>query len=170
MRAVRHILDFILSVVSCLLLIIMVAVLTWQVFSRYALNAPSTFSEEMLRYSVIWLSMLGAAYATGKNAHMVVDFFQEKTKGIVRDILELLVPIAFLLFAFFALIHGGVLGMQNAQNQYSPVLRIPMAYIYLALPASGVFIIIYSILNIIDFIQNKKQCKLLLKRRDNNDS
>lgn len=156
MKAVRHILDLVLAVVSSFLLIVMVAVLTWQVFSRYALNSPSTFSEEMLRYGVIWLSMLGAAYATGQSSHMMVDFFREKTQGKLRDTLELCVPIAFIIFSIFVLIYGGILGMQNAQNQYSPVLRIPMAYIYLSLPVSGIFMLIYSFLNIANYLQNKK--------------
>uniref|UniRef100_UPI001C3035E3 TRAP transporter small permease n=1 Tax=Bacillus sp. GbtcB13 TaxID=2824758 RepID=UPI001C3035E3 len=39
---------------TCTLMAIMVLGAIWQVFTRYVLNSPSTFSEELLRYSLIW--------------------------------------------------------------------------------------------------------------------
>ena len=45
----------------------------WQVFSRYVLNNPATFTEEVSRFAVIWLSLLGTAYACGKLEHMAYN-------------------------------------------------------------------------------------------------
>ncbi|WP_218059668.1 TRAP transporter small permease [Thioclava sp. SK-1] len=138
-----------------LLLVAMVCVLSWQVISRYVLGAPSTFSEEVLRFGVIWLSLLGAAYATGAGTHMTIDLLRELSSGWKRRMLETFVPISLILFAGFVLVLGGVRGVQIAGVQTSPVLGIPMKLIYASLPTSGVLIIGYSLLNLIDILRQK---------------
>ena len=79
--AARRGLDLVVGAVSCTLLSLLVVVLVWQVVSRYALNAPSTSSEEILRYGVIWMSLLGAAYASGRGSHMTVDLLRDRLTG-----------------------------------------------------------------------------------------
>ena len=49
-----------------------------QVFSRYVLNTSFTFTEELARFSLIWLSILGAAYLNGKREHLSMDFLYQK--------------------------------------------------------------------------------------------
>ena len=155
MARTRWLIDQIVRFLSCLLLSAMIVVVAWQVFSRYVLNAPSTFSEEVLRYGVIWLSLIGAAYATGRGTHMAVDLFKEMTRGRLRLMLEILVPVAFIVFAIAVLIIGGIRAVNIAAQQYSAVLRIPMGAVYAALPTSGVLIILYSILNIVELLQGR---------------
>ena len=36
---------------------------------------PSSFTDELARYLMIWLGILGAAYVAGKNEHVAIDFF-----------------------------------------------------------------------------------------------
>ncbi|MDN5569591.1 MAG: TRAP transporter small permease subunit, partial [Paracoccus sp. (in: a-proteobacteria)] len=71
MIRLRRGLDLILGTLCCSLLMVLVVVLARQVISRYLLNAPSSSTEEVLRYGVIWMSLLGAAYATGQGEFVV---------------------------------------------------------------------------------------------------
>lgn len=155
MARARILIDSTIRFVACLLLSGMIIVVTWQVISRYVLNAPSTFSEELLRFGVIWLSLIGAAYASGRSTHMAVDLFKDMAKGRLRLILDFLVPIAFIVFAVTVLILGGMQAVIISAQQYSAVLRVPMGAIYAALPTSGVLIVLYSILNIAELLRGR---------------
>ena len=155
MARARVLIDSTIRFVACLLLSAMIIVVTWQVISRYVLNAPSTFSEELLRFGVIWLSLIGAAYASGRSTHMAVDLFKDMAKGRLRLILDFLVPIAFIVFAVTVLILGGMQAVIISAQQYSAVLRVPMGAIYAALPTSGVLIVLYSILNIAELLRGR---------------
>lgn len=155
MIAPRRVLDRLLESVCATLLLALVAVLAWQVISRYALDAPSSSSEEILRYGVIWMSLLGAAYATGKGSHMSVDLLRERLSRRGRLRLDAVVCVAFLAFAAIVLIWGGSKGVAIAARQTSAVMRIPMSWVYLSLPVSGVLMILYSILNLIDLSRGR---------------
>lgn len=150
MQALRRGLDLILETACAALLACLVVVLAWQVFSRYALSEPSSVTEEALRYGVIWVSLLGAAYATGQGSHLAVEILRDRisTHGQLR--LDVLISLAFILFATSVLIYGGGRAVGIASHQTSPVMKLPMSYVYLSLPVSGILIILYSILNLAD--------------------
>ncbi|MBE3637940.1 TRAP transporter small permease [Mangrovicoccus algicola] len=157
MRQLRRLTDGIVGAACCLLLAAMVAVLAWQVFSRYVLNAPSTFSEEILRFGLVWLSLLGAAYSTGRGTHMAVTLLRDLVRPAVQRVLDLLVPLAFLVFGIGVLGLGGLRAMQIASGQTTAVLQLPMAAVYAAIPVSGLFISIYSLLNLADLLRQRRE-------------
>lgn len=150
MTELRRGLDLLLGAVCCTLLAWLVLVLAWQVISRYALNQPSSVTEEMLRYGVIWMSMLGAAYAVGKGSHLSVDMLRDRLTASGRLRLDALIAVAFIIFAMAVLIYGGMRAVTIAARQTSPVMQISMGWVYLALPVSGGLMILYSILNLLD--------------------
>ncbi|PRY84682.1 TRAP transporter small permease [Donghicola tyrosinivorans] len=152
MKHLRDLLDRVVGGLCAALLLALVGVLTWQVLSRYALNAPSTYSEEILRYGVIWLSLLGAAYATGQGTHMCVDLLREFSSGWRKRALEFLVPLGLMAFASVTLIYGGYKATAIAARQVSSVMQIPMSWVYLALPVGGTLMILYCLLNLYDLI------------------
>jgi TRAP-type C4-dicarboxylate transport system permease small subunit len=142
--------------VLCLLLGGMVAVLAWQVFSRYVLNAPSVSSEEILRMSVVWLSLLGAAYSCGKGTHMSIELLRDLVPGPARQALTMLVPVSFIVFAGGVMIPGGLRAMEIANGQTTAVLRLPMPWIYASLPVSGILFVAYSLLNLADLVRHRR--------------
>ncbi|MDQ1901815.1 TRAP transporter small permease [Paracoccus sp. WLY502] len=150
MTALRRGLDFLLGFVCCALLAGLVVVLAWQVVSRYALNEPSSMTEEILRYGVIWMSMLGAAYAVGQGSHLSVDMLRDRLAQTGRMRLDALIAVAFVIFAGGVLIYGGMRAVTIAARQTSAVMQLPMSWIYLSLPVSGALMVLYSILNLID--------------------
>lgn len=152
MLQARRLIDFITGAICSVLLLAMVVLVTWQVISRYALNDPSTFSEELLRFGVIWLSLIGTAYVAGKTGHMSVDLIKNLLPPRWQKTLDILIQVAFIAFAIGVLIVGGMRAVNIAAHQYTAVLQIPMGAIYGSLPVAGVLTLAYSILNIIDLL------------------
>nr|WP_205624045.1 TRAP transporter small permease [Marinobacterium rhizophilum] len=122
----------------------------WQVASRYVFGSPSTLSEEFLRFALIWISIMGAAYVAGKSQHVSMSLFVDLLPLSGQLKWGMALQMIFLLFAVFILIMGGGHAVSISMTQISPVLQIPMGLIYSALPVSGVVIVLYSLINIFD--------------------
>jgi TRAP-type C4-dicarboxylate transport system permease small subunit len=152
MTALRRLLDTITGGLSALLLASMIVMVTWQVISRYLLNDPSTFTEETLRFGVIWLSLIGAAYVTGRGKHMSVDLIKDMLSPAAQRIINIVIQLGFMAFAGAVLIFGGLRAVNIAWYQTSAVLQVPMGAVYAALPITGVLIVLYSLLNIADLL------------------
>ncbi|RPH20032.1 TRAP transporter small permease [Buttiauxella warmboldiae] len=153
MDMLRKKLDQILSSLCCLLLAVMVCVACWQVISRYVVGVPSTTSEELLRFSLVWLSMLGMALVAGKNQHISLTLLMDKVSPAVQRWWMIILQITFAAFSVWVLIIGGLKISSISMLQISPALGIPMGKIYYALPVAGGLIIIYSLMNIVDLVK-----------------
>ncbi len=119
-----------------------------QVFTRYVLNDPAIFTEEASRFALIWLSLLGTAYACGRLEHMAYTMFPEKLKA--GALLAHMRSVAVLVLLFAATVMGyggGRLALRALEfEQLSATLAVPMGYVYLCIPLSGVLIVFYQIL------------------------
>ncbi|SDM72769.1 TRAP-type C4-dicarboxylate transport system, small permease component [Fictibacillus solisalsi] len=156
MNNVKKKLDQGLAFITCTIMGFMVLVAIWQVFTRYVLNSPSTISEELLRYSLIWVSMLGAAYAFGNKKHIAIEFIVEKLSPKKALRMSILIEILVVLFAVIVMVVGGIMTVNITMAQSSASLGIPMGYIYLSLPVSGILVIGYSVINIYEAIIKRK--------------
>lgn len=153
MELIRKVLDRMLETICCLVLAMMVAVSCWQVISRYIVGQPSTITEELLRFSLVWVSMLGMAYVAGKQQHISLTILVDKVSTQVRHLWMIILQITFMAFSIWILIIGGLKISAISMLQVSPALSIPMGQVYYALPIAGALIIIYSVLNIIDSLR-----------------
>ena len=156
MKTIKTILDRTLEILLSVLLVGMVAVALWAIFSRHILNAPASFTTEFLRYALLWLSLLAAAYVFGKKGHLAILFVKDKFKGKILMVVEVLTELIIIFFAATVLIYGGMQGYNLGMGESSPTLGIPVGYIYLVMPLSGLFIIVYSIMNLIDYFRDDK--------------
>ena len=153
MDTLRKRLDKTLGSLCCLLLAVMVCIACWQVISRYIIGVPSTTSEELLRFSLVWISMLGMAFVAGKNQHISLTLFVDKVSPEIRRWWMIILQVTFAAFSIWVLIIGGLKISSISMLQISPALGIPMGKIYYALPVAGGLIIIYSLMNIIDLVK-----------------
>jgi TRAP-type C4-dicarboxylate transport system permease small subunit len=156
MQTIRKRADQGIAIITCSLLAFMVLIAIWQVFTRYVLNSPSTVSEEILRYSLIWVSMLGAAYAFGQKKHIAIEFIVEKLPKNKALFVSVIIEVLVLSFAVLVMFIGGSRTVAITMAQSSAALGIPMGYIYLSLPVSGVLIIGYSLLSIYEAVSKRK--------------
>lgn len=118
-----------------------------QVFSRYILNTSFAFTEELARFSLIWLSVLGAAYLNGKRQHLSMDFLYQKFSGKTKKKILFFIELCVFLFALIIMVIGGfnLVYITLHLGQLSGTLRIPLGYIYAILPGSGLLIMLFSV-------------------------
>jgi len=151
---VRKTIDRILEVLVVVVMAVLVLDVVWNVASRYLLNAPSSFSVELARYLLIWVGLLGGAYASGKKEHIAINLLPQKLQKrnpAKRRRLDIFINILIILFALFVFVIGGsrLMFIAFKMTQVSATMQIPMGIVYLALPLSGLLIIFYSVHEII---------------------
>lgn len=151
-------LDQFLRVSIALLMGIMVVNVTWQVFSRYVLVDPSSFTDELARYSMIWLGLLGAAYVSGKNGHLAIDILTAKLQGKSLKYLQLFIHGLVIFFGISVLIWGGgnLVFISQLLQQKSATLQVPLSWIYGVVPISGVLVVFYHGFHISELLINKE--------------
>lgn len=150
MQTLKKYLNKFLETICSVLLAVMLLLVLWQIFARTVLNDPSTVTEEVVRFALVWLSMLAGAYSVGRNAHVVVTFVQDKLNRKYRYWIAQVIHVFFMLFSLSVLIYGGYRGILISIHQTSPSLGISMGYVYLAVPIAGIFFFLYSLINLID--------------------
>ena len=118
----------------------------WQVFTRYLLASPNSFTEELARFLLIWIAFLGAALAVGKRLHLAIDLLPSRLRGRMRHLTVIAIDGCVLLFAFFVLVLGGaqLVRLQLMLGQTSAALNVPMGYVYGVVPLSGLLITVYA--------------------------
>ncbi|TRZ46204.1 TRAP transporter small permease [Robertkochia solimangrovi] len=146
MNTLRKSIDTILGKVLVVIMGVMVINVLWQVFTRYVVGIPSSFTDELARYLMIWLGILGAAYVSGRRMHVAIDVLPAKAGDRTQKRLKVLVNILIILFAFFGFVVGGarLVYITYILGQQSPALQIPLALVYVVLPLSGLLIIFYK--------------------------
>lgn len=129
----------------------------FQVFSRYILGTSFTWTEEFARFSLIWLTILGAAYLNAKKEHLSMDFLYEKLSVTNKRKTSILIELFVFLFAFIIMVIGGFNLVYTTLHleQLSGTLRIPLGYVYVILPISGLLIMCFSIYHILNIYSNK---------------
>lgn len=144
----KSFLDRTLAGAICLLMIAMVFNVLWQVFSRWVLATPSSVTEELARYLMIWLGVLGGAYGVGTKSHLAVDFFTTGLKGASKRWSQLAIEATVLVFAVGVMVGGGLrlVWITFTLGQTSAALGVPLGYVYLVVPISGICIVLYSLL------------------------
>ena len=143
----RKKIDTILGNTLVVIMTVMVINVLWQVFTRYILGIPSSFTDELARYLMIWLGILGAAYVSGQNLHVAIDLLPSKLSKSAQNKMARMVNLVIISFAITALIIGGIrlVYISYLLGQHSPALEIPLAVVYLVLPLSGLLIIFYKV-------------------------
>ena len=152
----RKLIDKILEIFLISILSILVLDVLWQVASRYLLADPSKFTDEIAGFLLIWVSLFGAAYVSGKNQHLAINILANKLHGQKRKILQVAIHTIIVLFAVFVFLIGGtwLVYTRFHLGQISPALELPLGYVYLVLPLSGLFILYYSVDNTIKELKN----------------
>ena len=144
---VKNVMNKILSAASVVLLVFMTSLVLWQVFTRYVLGKPAAFTEELVKYSLMWTAFIGAAYAF---------FTRDQLTGNKRKILLLVIDVIILLLAVFVFVIGGFKLAMSARAEYSALLGIPRTLVYAVSPVSGIFIVVAQIINIYEDLTGVK--------------
>lgn len=147
--SIREKIDKVIEFALIVLISTLVLDVLWQVFSRYVLSSPSSFTDELAGFLLIWVGLLGAAYVAGKNEHLAIDLMLQKLKGKKKRNLQIIINLIVGIFAVFVMVFGGtwlvytrfILGVKSA------ALALSLGYVYLIVPISGLIILYYVIDN-----------------------
>ncbi|MCB0271350.1 MAG: TRAP transporter small permease, partial [Calditrichaeota bacterium] len=107
MNRLTGFLDRALANVLAAMIGVMVIVVTWQVITRFLLNRPSSYTEELATYLLIWISLLGAAYALSQRAHLGIDILTRRLSGRSKRVSHILIQLGVIAFSAAILVYGG---------------------------------------------------------------
>lgn len=146
----RKIIDKIIEVMCTAIMGYMVLAVCWQVITRFVLKNPSTVTEEILRYLLVWTTMVGGAYAYGRRKHLSINMLAKKLPARAQKLLDIFVQAIVIAFCVVVMIIGDLRLVETTFNQISSALHLPMPYVYASILVGGVLIIFYAIIFILD--------------------
>ena len=143
----KRTIDKYLGNVLVFLLALMTVDVLWGVLTRYALGSQADWTEELARFLLIWIGILGAAYAAGQRLHLAIDLLPPRFSPRGQRRLYAVINLLIIAFALAVMVAGGLRLMYITQRlgQLSASLRIPMYLVYAVLPLSGFLIVYYKI-------------------------
>lgn len=156
---VRKFIDKVLEWMLVFFMSILVIDVLWQVTSRYIMNDPSSFTDELAGFLLIWVGLLGAAYVAGKREHLAIDLMIQRSKPRRKFQLEMTISIIIVIFALIVMIIGGtwLVYTRFYLSVKSAALGLPLGIVYLVLPISGMLIAYFDIDNIYNMVKNHKK-------------
>lgn len=142
--------DKALARLSISIMVLLVLTVLFQVFMRYVMNSPVTFTEELSRFLLIWVGLFAASYAYRQRMHLALDLLVLKLSDSGKKKLNIVINLLIALFAVAVLIYGGgqLVYLTYILEQHSAAMGLSLSIVYLALPLSGIAITIYAV----DFI------------------
>ncbi|NLJ58548.1 MAG: TRAP transporter small permease [Tissierellia bacterium] len=132
---------------------VMVLALFYQIIMRFVFERANVWSEELTRYSFIWMSMLGSSVATRRSKNMDVDFFVNLMPRKLQKVNSIFTTVLIILFLLVIIIFGVSLVIMT-HKQLSAGMQIPMSYMYASVPTGGLLILIFTIETIIDDLKS----------------
>nr|WP_243137328.1 TRAP transporter small permease [Desulfofundulus thermobenzoicus] len=127
----------------------MATVIFAQVVARYALHNSLTWSEEVGRYAFVWITFFGAALAVKERSHVALD---NLVKNLPITLQKIILFTGYMLMIIFSMVmaYAGWQIFELGANQLSAATQIPMKWVYIAIPAGSVLIIVYLLKNLIE--------------------
>lgn len=130
------------------LLLISVLLNVTQVFTRYAMNDPLFWTEEMIRYATVWLTFAGAAAASLYGDHMDMNLFLGVQSSRFQAWHQAFLQCLVLGFSILIIWQGTRFCLLNGM-QTAPATGLPMLYVYGATVIGGIMLALVSIHKIV---------------------
>lgn len=155
MNKLLTLLDRCLFWLLALLMTSIVLDVCWQVITRFVLASPSAYTEELARFLLIWIGILGAAFAFRHKAHLGLDLVTSQLTGRPAQLAQIAGLTVSLVFALVVMVYGGfsLMSLTLSLKQTSAALGLPMGYVYSVLPLSGALIAFYCLVFLRDALR-----------------
>lgn len=137
--SVNRIIDWIENILVTVLILTATLVAIGQVIARYVFNNSLYWSEELILYSLITMSFLTMGMGVRYASHISVEAIYTIAGPRTARALQMGASCLGLVFAGVLIFYGSKLSFNTMQmGQLSPAMRIPVGYIYLIIPISGI--------------------------------
>ena len=141
------------TVTSMGLLVAMTLLVLFQVFTRYVLGTPAAFTEELVRYALIWVSFLAATYAFLQREHMALTIVKDRLPAGLRRGVGIGIEALVLALAVLVLGIGGAMLAWISRGDISALLGISRGLVYLIVPIAGIGIALAQVLNLLEAVR-----------------
>ncbi|SLM17673.1 putative TRAP dicarboxylate transporter DctQ subunit [uncultured spirochete] len=139
-----RVLDKVLEVTSVVLLANIIVLMSFQIVMRYVFDSPPTWTEEIMKYSLVWLTFIGSVLAVRDKAHVLIDAFTNKLPAKLQRVVLFLSNCLSILFLSILVIWGFRFARMNLSN-YSLITKIPRGMVFSVIPVSAFLMILYFI-------------------------
>jgi TRAP-type C4-dicarboxylate transport system permease small subunit len=141
------------------LMTLLVIDVMWQVVTRFLLNSPSSFTDELARFLLIWLGLLGAALVSGHKMHLAIDLISGQfTDPKWHNRLAIFIELVVVVTALSIMVYGGSILVYTiwSLGQTSTALQLPLSVVYSIIPLSGLLITYFALEDIISRINSSQ--------------
>lgn len=114
-----------------------------QIFCRYVLLTPLSWTDEAMRYSMVWVAFLAGSALVFRQEHMALNVIDMLKARWAVWLLRAFVLVMIFAFAMLLVVYGWPLAMRNV-NQLSPSAQLPLVYAYIAVPFGGALMALYA--------------------------
>lgn len=154
-RKILNTLERLAVYVTCALLVLVTAVLSVQVFTRYVLSSSTPWSEELARYSIVWMTLLGLGVVARRQEDIRIDIIEVyllKTR-LSRRLMGLFVKIVEIIFVVVVM-RSAFRVLPAAHKQMITGLKVPMSYVYAAFVVGPALTLPFLIERVVDLFSN----------------
>ncbi|KRP93230.1 TRAP transporter small permease [Bradyrhizobium yuanmingense] len=136
-------------------LLVIVAIVFYQVFGRYVLNSSPTWTENLALVLILYVTLIGAAVGVRDAGHIGMDSLLVMLPDHAREKIEIVIHVLVAGFGLAMAYNGWILGASVGTVKI-PNLGLPEVIRYVPLFASGVLIVSFSIEHIIALLRGEE--------------
>ena len=156
MKKLNEWLSRLITLILLVSMCVLVVVTFLQVFCRFVIKVPISWSEEVARISFVWLILMGAAVCVKENSHLSLEIVTSLLSPKARSGMKIFVSAAIILVSLVLLTAGGSYVLRSV-GKTTVTMPIPANCVYVAAPISAVLMIIFSIENIVEELKRRKE-------------
>ncbi|MEK3992249.1 TRAP transporter small permease [Robertmurraya sp. FSL R5-0851] len=134
-----------------------IAILTvYQVFARYVLNSPLVWSEEIIKYLMIWIVLLGTAIALRKGLLISVEIVLHIVPKKIQKVMQIIITLFNITFLFLLVQYGFTI-LETIQGQTTGAIELPVSWTYAAIPVASIIALVNCIAVFIEIFISKDE-------------
>lgn len=142
MEKAFRLIDILVKIVLIIFTSLMCFIVLWQVISRFILNNPSRWSEEVARYLMIWITFLGASVGVKTASHLGLTIFVKRYKDVRSRLAVTIFSYTCIIIFSLVLVIYGYEYMVEGQRQVAMSFKLRMSYVYACIPLSGLLMVV----------------------------
>lgn len=135
-------LNIILKTTIATLVAAMTSIVILNVFSRYFFQISLSWSAELARYMMVWAAFLGMAFLACENKHLSMDLLHKALSKKANKVLNTIIQGISIIFYLFISVYGFVLVAQSSGQSASSIEFLPMSFVYIVIPFSGLLMLL----------------------------
>lgn len=151
MSKVKKLLDLsyqLIESVNMLMVVTMVIIISAQVFCRYFLGFTPGWTEEVSLLLLVWITSIGFTIGIYKGLHLSIELFVRNLPKTLKKIVYLVDEGIVIFFGYVTVRYGAELAMRMTSSTL-PATQWSGSVLYIMVPISGVFMMIYGIKNMV---------------------